>query len=70
MRKALMLAFALAVAVALGVYFAASAADTFGWGDLKAHLLGLGAGAFVVLYVIGGAASLFLGTPSEGPKRK
>lgn len=70
MRKAFVLALALAAIAGLGVYLAASAAETFGRSDLKAHLLGLGAGAFVVPYVIGGAISLFLGTPSEGRKRK
>jgi len=70
MRKAFALAIALAAIAGLGVYLAASAAETFGSSYLKAHLLGLGTGAFVILYVIGGATSLFVGTPWEGRKRK
>jgi len=71
MRRVFALASALVLIAGLGVYVAASASETFGWSGFKTDLLGLGAGAFVVLYVIGGTADLFLRSPSgSGPRRK
>jgi hypothetical protein len=70
MRKAFVWILSLAAIAGLSVYLAADAAQAFGWCGLKAHLLGLGTGAFIILYVIGGAANLFIGTPWGDRKRR